>query len=130
MRAWQRLAAVPDRIDAVVAAGALAFEDDDSALAAARTLRIEERGETLVVLDPDEGERWRLSRSCSAGPTASVKADAVLDQLGTGRNRILRTSRRTPRTSSIGASSASRHARHNAVAASALASTTRLDARP
>lgn len=94
MRAWQRLAAVSTRLDGAAAAGALAVEEDDSVLAAAlRTLRIEERGEALVVADPDVGERWRLVEILlGRADAASVKGvDAVLDQVGTeGRNRILR----------------------------------------
>jgi hypothetical protein len=100
MRAWQRLATVPARVDAVTAAGALAFEEDDSALAAALpALRVEERGEALAVADAEVGERWRIVEILlGRADAASVKGvDAILDQVGTeGRNRILRVLARNP----------------------------------
>jgi hypothetical protein len=94
-RAWQRLAEVRDRLDNAVTAGALAFEEDESVLAAAlRAVRVEEQGETLAVADPGQDDRWRLVEVLLGRvDAASLKGvDAVLDQVGTeGRNRILRT---------------------------------------
>jgi HEAT repeats len=99
-RAWQRLAAHPDRIDCEVAADALAYEDDDSVLAAAlRALRVEEHGESLVVADADQGERWRVVEVLLGRVEASALkgVDAIIDQVGTeGRNRILRALAQNP----------------------------------